>query len=608
MDEYTYTTGPIVPRSQSLIPNPSCSSSLTVSSQLPIRASSISSICSSSSSSATTTGGYTNKRSRRLSRKLPPAWTESLENLSNQHTYTSSSSIHSGNNISPMSKTISLPVPESSVITDFGGFTMNTNTNDSSRPYVLDVDRPIMDKPTQGPLRIDRSSSSSSSTSDSSTFDTNNLFTTTSATQTSSPLKKKSIKANSISGPFTASPGQTPVTNTNNMRMFKSSSKSSSSRSDILLTPRHSHYRQSLDSSLRCSASGSGSGSCGTWSLFDEAQLEDSLSIRSSTKYKVKKETRKEKKERTKMEKESFDQDTPPNHRMLFEASLLEVIDEQGKRRKFGDLVRGRKTIVIFIRHWYCPLCAQYMNSILTQVSLDALEEANVDLIIIGNGSDKMLNGYRNKSFRCPFKMYTDPTLALYRALGLTRQTGDGGDDDDKGDYLVQSAMESTLQTIKRATKMPLKNPGHFTQLGGEFIFDGTLNVTYTHRMTTTRSHAPIRDICAEAGVRLEFIHYEPGPPPPPVHRHSFFGLSTTQEEPSAEISERDQWQKQRDETINRIKALKLARREGLKSLEGQDGLVFDKRSKVVDNVRIVGQDVDEDEVVMSFSALGIAA
>ena len=45
------------------------------------------------------------------------------------------------------------------------------------------------------------------------------------------------------------------------------------------------------------------------------------------------------------------------------------------------------------------------MNSILAEVSLDALEEADVDLIIVGNGSDKMLSAYRSEqlSSLCAF-------------------------------------------------------------------------------------------------------------------------------------------------------------------------------------------------------------
>ena len=169
------------------------------------------------------------------------------------------------------------------------------------------------------------------------------------------------------------------------------------------------------------------------------------------------------------------------------------------------------------------------------------MEEANVDLIIIGNGSHKMLNGYRSESvdmatgtglivdkhFRSPYRMYTDPSLALYRALGLTRQTGNSGPDDEAGSYLVQTAMESTKQTLKRATQMPLlHSPGHFLQIGAEFVFDSPLRMSYTHRMTTTRDHAPISDVCRAAGVELEFIHYEPGSPPPPVHLRSLEDVS----------------------------------------------------------------------------------
>jgi hypothetical protein len=153
--------------------------------------------------------------------------------------------------------------------------------------------------------------------------------------------------------------------------------------------------------------------------------------------------------------------------------------------------------------------------------------------------------------------MYTDPSLLLYRALGLTRKTGNAGPDSDKGDYIIQTGLESTVQTIKRATVMPLRNPGHFTQLGGEFIFSGPLNLEWTHRMTTTRDHAPIRDVCKLAGVQLEFIHYEPGPSPPPVHRRSWLGGVGEEEATKAP------WMEERDEEVERIRALKAERRAG---------------------------------------------
>ena len=188
--------------------------------------------------------------------------------------------------------------------------------------------------------------------------------------------------------------------------------------------------------------------------------------------------------------------------------------------------------------------------------------------------------------------MYTDPTLSIYRALGLTRQTGNAGPDSEAGDYLVQTAMQATMATLKRATQMPLANPGHFTQLGGEFIFNGTLNVSYTHRMTTTRSHAPIRDICAEAGVRLEWIHYEPGAQPPIVHRRS-----TLEDDELARFSEdlaaEREWQERKEREVERIRGYKEARRSGLAARR---------------EVRVVGQDDDlVEEEVDVFGNVGLA-
>ncbi|WVF71681.1 hypothetical protein IAT40_006489 [Kwoniella sp. CBS 6097] len=691
-----------------------------------IRSASISGPSSSTSRSSGSISG--SGSGRRLSRKLPPAWTESLENLaltrgisvtsrsssshhshpstiiespqtgsgksvplpaetgivsekiqlhssSNSNTdnaYTDSTHSATGGGISPLSQTVPLPIIDTDDSGSQSGIRNNQSqsqysnrddedsqnrnriqdrhltatatergkmvegyslaTGPSSRPYVLEVAPPLPPKD-EIPYHLSVNGKSTPRS-----FSLGNIASQTresGSSKTASHLRKQSLQVNSSIRPCTIgeqsqhkySPSaSSSSTSVNTSKMLSSSSfrKAGSSRSsETLMTPSTPFSRLPLPFSHRsrlstdssgsnaCSSTRSSGSACGTWSLFDEVQMADNISVRSMAK--PKKESRSEKRERIKLEKEMFDEDRAPTPKMLFEASLLEVVDEQGKRRMFGDLVRNRRTIVIFIRHWFCPLCAQYMNSIIAEVSPDALEEAGVDLIIIGNGSDKMLDGYRNKSFRCPFKMYTDPTLALYRALGLTRQTGDSGLDEDKGDYLVQSAMESTKQTIKRATKMPLRNPGHFTQLGGEFIFDGTLNVTYTHRMTNTRSHAPIRDICAEAGVRLEFIHYEPGPPPPPVHRQSYLGLETELgygypvdlARRASIYAQEDTWRMERDETLSRMKALKAARREGMKVFT--EGYMHDKRSVVrTDSVKIVGQDLAEDEVVLGFEGLEI--
>lgn len=97
-------------------------------------------------------------------------------------------------------------------------------------------------------------------------------------------------------------------------------------------------------SPLSCS-SGSAS-ACGSWSVLDEIESSERAAAARKTR-----ESRKEKKVRKAAEDAAFDVDTPPHVRDLFEASQLEVIDEDGEKVRFGDLVRQRRTIVIFIRH-----------------------------------------------------------------------------------------------------------------------------------------------------------------------------------------------------------------------------------------------------------------
>lgn len=86
-------------------------------------------------------------------------------------------------------------------------------------------------------------------------------------------------------------------------------------------------------------------------------------------------------------------------------------------------------------------LSSYFQYSVVQNCKPADLERAGAKLIIIGNGDHKVVHVYKDNIFECPFEVYTDPTLELYRALGMTRQTGDGGAEEEKGD------CESTLRS-----------------------------------------------------------------------------------------------------------------------------------------------------------------
>ncbi|KAJ7163595.1 AhpC/TSA antioxidant enzyme-domain-containing protein, partial [Mycena crocata] len=197
---------------------------------------------------------------------------------------------------------------------------------------------------------------------------------------------------------------------------------------------------------------------------------------------------------------DAFDETRMPTQRQLEEAAALQVISESGVRVPFGSLFREQKTIVCFIRHFWCPLCQDYMFSISRNVSPEVLRSAETDLVIISNGSYEMIKSYR-RIFRSPFALYTDPTHKVYNALGMTLQTLDRG---PKGNYVRHGMVGGIGMVVANAVKvgMPVwKEGGSISQLGGEFVLGPGITCSYVHRMRYTRSHIPILKVIEAAGV-----------------------------------------------------------------------------------------------------------
>lgn len=134
------------------------------------------------------------------------------------------------------------------------------------------------------------------------------------------------------------------------------------------------------------------------------------------------------------------------------------------------------------------------MQSIVDNAPKEALDRAGVRLIVIGNGSPHMAKAYKGESFRgfreliyrilivfaltgrldnifhSPYDIFVDPSRALYRAMGMTRATTDGGKEEEKGDYVQHGPIGGIGMVLKNALKMPLGNAGDIKQLGGEFL------------------------------------------------------------------------------------------------------------------------------------------
>lgn len=151
------------------------------------------------------------------------------------------------------------------------------------------------------------------------------------------------------------------------------------------------------------------------------------------------------------------------------------------------------------------------------------LRALNLQLIIIGCGNWKMIDGYRSKySFiqsyshpvyvalltsssctealnGCEFPIYSDPSRQIYHHFGMHMSTMAAG---PKPAYTKHGMTVNTLASLKRNTAMPLKNPGDLNGLGGEFVIGpGKTECVYAHRMKNTRDHAELVDILKAIGM-----------------------------------------------------------------------------------------------------------
>ncbi|KAF5662228.1 peroxiredoxin 2 family [Fusarium heterosporum] len=219
------------------------------------------------------------------------------------------------------------------------------------------------------------------------------------------------------------------------------------------------------------------------------------------------------------------------------------VLDRHGKSHPFKTLYTGsnvaRRVLIIFVRHFFCGNCQEFLRSLSEAVTPEALLRLPVStfIAVIGCGDPALIDMYVNET-GCRFPVYTDPTRSIFDALGMSKTLQMGS----KPAYMRRSMMHSIVGSIVQGVKqIPSGNVlkmGDQRQVGGEFLFeprdiltplstprneqaqpisafeeaeekeveqDGYGNeekrVTWCHRMKTTRDHAEIPELIEVLGL-----------------------------------------------------------------------------------------------------------
>ncbi|KAF1935877.1 hypothetical protein EJ02DRAFT_459985 [Clathrospora elynae] len=151
------------------------------------------------------------------------------------------------------------------------------------------------------------------------------------------------------------------------------------------------------------------------------------------------------------------------------------------------------RQLIIFIRHFFCGNCQEYLRTLSSSIKPDDLLALPTPtaIIVLGCGRPELIPMYMEAT-SCPFPIYADPTRKLYDYLGMTRTFDLGARPQYMQTHLLINSMQSIFQGLSTGRKA-LKG-GDFKQVGGEFLFEGGV-CTWAHRMKTTRGHCEVSEI-----------------------------------------------------------------------------------------------------------------
>ncbi|KAL8648808.1 MAG: hypothetical protein Q9226_005836 [Calogaya cf. arnoldii] len=234
-----------------------------------------------------------------------------------------------------------------------------------------------------------------------------------------------------------------------------------------------------------------------------------------------------------------------PRRKDMESIAELPVLDKDGKPHTFKSLYapadnETSRTLIIFIRHFFCGNCQEYLRTLCSSVTPDVLQSLSppVNIRIVGCGQAELIPMYARET-ECPYPIYADPSKKLYAELGMARTLSLGPKAPQYMQYSLPSAMIRAIYQNLKAGRSAFKG-GDYWQVGGEFIFDDG-EVTWCHRMKNTRDHVEVPELRRQLGLDGA---------KPPLRKTFSSGIRRSSSELGRQLSDRRKsWSRSRDRT-----------------------------------------------------------
>ncbi|XP_038163997.1 peroxiredoxin-like 2C [Cyprinodon tularosa] len=179
------------------------------------------------------------------------------------------------------------------------------------------------------------------------------------------------------------------------------------------------------------------------------------------------------------------------------------IYDRLGVSFPFKNLYQDSKSVIIFVRNFLCYSCKEYVED-LSKVPREALEEAGIRLVVIGQSSHQhiepfcLLTGYFHE-------MYVDPKRTIYLKLGMKIEET-FTDSALTSPHVKSGLFMGQIKSIWRAMTSPAFDfQGDLHQQGGAMIVGPGSQVHFFHCDMNRLDHMPINWLLELAGVKQTF-------------------------------------------------------------------------------------------------------
>ncbi|KAH7371299.1 hypothetical protein BKA66DRAFT_424280 [Pyrenochaeta sp. MPI-SDFR-AT-0127] len=194
---------------------------------------------------------------------------------------------------------------------------------------------------------------------------------------------------------------------------------------------------------------------------------------------------------------------TPLTPNEVSQALAVNIYDREGKTTTLGELTKGKRSLLVFTRHFWCLNCQAYVRAIAESIPPSSLP-SNTQILIIGNGSYQPIDTYAT-STSSSYPIYTDPTCQLHAILKFNSALKEGSKEEEKRDYMQNAG--STMDRIWGGIKGAMGNLQHTMYIGpkalngGEVVISADGECEYIYRMQNTVDHTNISDLAKIIGA-----------------------------------------------------------------------------------------------------------